>query len=72
MTDPYSMNYTTPHTVTEGSVGEVGELERIESRSASLDSNISDTDTIEMINEKNIRLKLHLQDLIDKTEEQIN
>ena len=72
MTDPYSMNYTTPRTGTEDSVGEVRELERIESRSASLDSTISETDTIDMINEKNIRLKLHLQDLIEKTEEHIN
>ena len=63
------MNYTTPHSTTE--IENEG-LERIESRSASLDSNVSESDSIEQINEKNIRLKLHLQDMIDKAEEQIN
>ena len=42
------------------------------SRTSSLDSRISESDSVEKINEKNMRLKAHLQDLIDKTDEQIN
>ena len=69
VTDPYSMNYTTPHSTTEYGNDR---LEKIESRSASLDSDISENDTVDVINEKNIRLKLHLEDMIEKAEEQIN
>ena len=60
------MNYTTPHSTTEH---DNEGLVTIDSRSASLDSNISESDSIELINEKNTRLKLHLQDMIDKADE---
>ena len=64
----YSMNYTTP-----GAQSEVNQsLEKIDSKESSLDSNISGNDTVEKIFRKNMRLKMHLQDLIDKTEDIIN
>ena len=64
----YSMNYTTP-----GSKSETNQsLEKIDSRESSLDSNISGSDTVEKIFRKNMRLKMNLQALIDKTEDVIN
>ena len=62
------MNYTTP-----GSKSETNQsLEKIDSRESSLDSNISGSDTVEKIFRKNMRLKMNLQALIDKTEDVIN
>ena len=63
-----SMNYTSPGSTPEANKS----LEKIDSRESSLDSNISGSDTLERIQRKNTRLKIHLQDIIDKAEETIN
>lgn len=64
----YSMNYTTPGTESETNQS----LEKIDSKESSLDSNISGNDTVEKSFRKNMRLKMQLQGLIDKTEDIIN
>ena len=63
-----SMNYTSPGSTPEANKS----LEKIDSRESSLDSNISGSDTLERIQRKNTRLKIHLQDIIDKAEDTIN
>ena len=62
------MDYTSPGSSPDAHKS----LEKIDSRESSLDSNISGSDTLERIQRKNMRLKIHLQDIIDKAEDTIN
>ena len=52
----YSMNYSTPGSSPKGDKS----LEKIESRESSLDSNISESDTVDRIVRRNNRLKMQL------------